>query len=1207
VFYGDSVLNFKGKTKRTMKRLLFLLLFLFINPTVKANHILGGEISYQCLGNGNFRFRVVIFRDCSGINYNTPTINLAGPVGVSCNLISSYDVTPRGPNSGNIRCDPPSSFGGTPANKGGIGKFIYEGTANLNSLGVAPLNGYTWTTSNIPCCRNANVNMNCSGSMILRVTMYRFVDPNGVALTPSQICDNSPIFLEDPAAVTILNPFDTSTFNNFAQDRDRTDDVRFYIDFPWNNVNQACSFSNGYSVNNPLPSMVGPGIDSITGIMKYRPTVNGGFQLGIRAESRRCGQKISEIFRDFQLNIIINPPGARPPFNPLLPDSIKVYQQKAPIFVPFLFDQFGDPVYEVEIYAEDTLIFPLQAYDLYALFDPPTATVPFPMYNPDEVSLFVTGPQMGTNGTSTTTGCLYPPCATISQQGGAVPAPIRYFPTGEILGYGFSNDQAVSAQLNWVPSCNNLPDSTLSSCGAGLAAYQFGVVAFDDASPVRGKNSQVYAVKVKSLPDLPTPIIRTVSAADDNQAVVLSWSQPIDTITIDPIDSTNLAQFPDTTKRRYSVERRKRSFREFRVYRADNPAGPFALAGITYNLTDTTFEDQTVSPQTDYYYYVVSVSGCANKESDPSDTLKTIRLNLTNNQSLGRAELSWDSLGIQQPYPATATGLYLIEKSVFPAPFQLVDSVQDLYSWWQEVVVCDDSVNYRVGLRDSSGWVSYSWVMGDRFEDIFAPNAPEIVQASIDAVTQLPYLSWTAPTNADTRRYVIYRVDIGLSPPALFALDTINDPNQLYWQDIVSGQNPNDSALQYAIASIDSCGNLGVSSTTHHTVWLQSRLDICASSVQLSWTNYLGWSQTVKEYQIYRQDGAGAPWSLLATMAGGVANYSYVDNQQLIQDTTYCYQVVAVRQDDSTAFSNTSCMQARVIQAPQYTYLRKVSVDTATTQLQLSFLSDTAASSNKFVLLGGSNPNQLLEKAVFDPSQAVIWDRFYQFTYTDPLANPAEGSVWYQVKVYDVCDQLLDSSELVSSIFLQGNPGVDFVNNLKWNDYNGFLGGTQTYQLVRRIPAKDPQFIPVQLTGFGSPVIADNIEAYTDNDGRYDYLVEALEGNTNPLGINDTVYSNVVSLIQQPRIFFPNAFLPQGINREFIGKGVFIEEKSGFQMEIYNRWGELIFESNDYTLGWDGRLKNNQMVEQGVYVYVVHFKGKDQKTYSQRGSITVLR
>lgn len=209
--------------------------------------------------------------------------------------------------------------------------------------------------------------------------------------------------------------------------------------------------------------------------------------------------------------------------------------------------------------------------------------------------------------------------------------------------------------------------------------------------------------------------------------------------------------------------------------------------------------------------------------------------------------------------------------------------------------------------------------------------------------------------------------------------------------------------------------------------------------------------------------------------------------------------------------------------------------------------------------------------------------------------------------MYDLCDQLLDSSELVSSIFLQGNPGVDFVNNLKWNDYNGFLGGIQTYQLVRRIPAKDPQFIPVQLTGFGSPVIADNIEAYTDNDGRYDYLVEALEGNTNPLGINDTVYSNVVSLIQQPRIFFPNAFLPQGINREFIGKGVFIEEKSGFQMEIYNRWGELIFESNDYTLGWDGRLKNNQMVEQGVYVYVVHFKGKDQKTYSQRGSITVLR
>lgn len=1193
-----------------MRYWILFILFLFAGQAAEASHLLGGEISYRCLGNGNFRFKVVVFRDCSGIPFNQASVNLSGPVPVSCALVASYDVTPRGPSPlGSIRCTPPSTYN---AAKGGIGKFVYEGTANLSALGVAPIGGYTWATSNIPCCRNSSNNSNCTGDMILRVSMYRFVDPTGTALTPAQMCDNSPAFLEDPAAVTIVNPFDTAIFNNFAQDLDPSDDVRFYIDFPWTGNGLPCNYNQGYTPTSPLPGLVGgQAIDSITGVIRYRPTSTGSFQTAIRAESRRCGQKISEIFRDFQLNIINNPAGSRPPFNPNATQDDQLFQQKAPFFVPFLFDANGNISYEVEIYAKDTLLFPLQAYDIYPLFDPPNPpAVPFPVYNPDELSLYVTGPQMGTNGTSSTTGCLYPPCATISQSGGNPPIPVRYFTGGEVLGFGYTDLQTVNAQLNWVPQCSNLPDSTLSACGTGLSVYQFGVVAFDDNSPIRGKSSQVYAVRVKSLPLLEKPTLRTVSVINANTAVQLSWSQYIDTTTIDPVDSTNLNQFPQYIQKQYSVNRRYSSFVEYRIYRSTSAAGPFVQVGQTTTFNDTTFIDNTVVPNAQYYYYVATVSGCANSESDPSEIVKTVSLSLNNNVAQGLAELRWDSLAVNKAFPATGTPIVFVEREVYsqsPGVWERMDTVAGVYTWNQSVVVCDDSVNYRVGYLDSSMWVSYSWVKGDRFEDNFAPDQLTMVQASVDNATGTPYLTWDASPSLDANRYIIYRVDRSTVPATLLFLDTVHGYNSTFWYDTFSGQNPGDSSLLYGIAAMDSCGNLGLVSTTFNTIHLQAELDQCISSMRLSWNQYAGWGTDIREYEIMRRDGAGAPLVSIATIPANNMTYTYIDNQNLVQDTVYCYEIQAIRSNDSVAYSNGVCVQAKVIKAPELTYIRKVNVDTATSLITVSFISDTAASSARYILERGTSTSDFQEIASVDVSQSVVVGPFHTFSYTDPEAKSADRSYLYRVVAYDFCDQAFDTSEVASSIFLQGVPAIDFTNELKWNDYTSWLGGLETYTVHRFIPSVDLAYLPLNTTGSGSPVYNDDITDFTDNDGNYLYFIEALEGNTNPLGLKDTVHSNVITVIQQPRIFFPNAFLPLGVNREFRGKGVFIEEGKGFNMQVYNRWGEKLFETTDFTLGWDGRAANDEFVMPGVYVYVVNFLGKNNKTYSQKGTLTILR
>ena len=60
-----------------------------------------------------------------------------------------------------------------------------------------------------------------------------------------------------------------------------------------------------------------------------------------------------------------------------------------------------------------------------------------------------------------------------------------------------------------------------------------------------------------------------------------------------------------------------------------------------------------------------------------------------------------------------------------------------------------------------------------------------------------------------------------------------------------------------------------------------------------------------------------------------------------------------------------------------------------------------------------------------------------------------------------------------------------------------------------------------------------------------------------------------------------------------------------FHMMIFNRWGELIFDSNSIEIGWDGYYKG-QLCKQDVYVWLVKGRFNNGKPYRQAGDITLL-
>ena len=93
-------------------------------------------------------------------------------------------------------------------------------------------------------------------------------------------------------------------------------------------------------------------------------------------------------------------------------------------------------------------------------------------------------------------------------------------------------------------------------------------------------------------------------------------------------------------------------------------------------------------------------------------------------------------------------------------------------------------------------------------------------------------------------------------------------------------------------------------------------------------------------------------------------------------------------------------------------------------------------------------------------------------------------------------------------------------------------------------------------------------------------------------------------------VWAPNAFTPNGnnINDAFFAKAS--TSLVSFEMLIFNKWGELIFETNDILVGWDGTYKGKDC-PQGVYVYLIKWLGQGDITRDKKGrkvgSVSLIR
>jgi gliding motility-associated-like protein len=103
--------------------------------------------------------------------------------------------------------------------------------------------------------------------------------------------------------------------------------------------------------------------------------------------------------------------------------------------------------------------------------------------------------------------------------------------------------------------------------------------------------------------------------------------------------------------------------------------------------------------------------------------------------------------------------------------------------------------------------------------------------------------------------------------------------------------------------------------------------------------------------------------------------------------------------------------------------------------------------------------------------------------------------------------------------------------------------------------------------------------------------------------------NDTIEIAKDCYLDIPNAFTPNGddVDDYFIPRNLLSKGLNDFSMKIYNRWGQVIFETNKINgRGWDGKF-NGQDQPMEVYIYDISIAFKNNVHENYRGNVTLIR
>ena len=400
--------------------------------------------------------------------------------------------------------------------------------------------------------------------------------------------------------------------------------------------------------------------------------------------------------------------------------------------------------------------------------------------------------------------------------------------------------------------------------------------------------------------------------------------------------------------------------------------------------------------------------------------------------------------------------------------------------------------------------------------------------------------------------------------------------------------------FSYSVAAFDSCFTsanpptfqTSAKALVHTSILASYTINMCEEQASLSWSLYGGTSVT--NYEIWSKNNN--QWTLL----GSTNDMSFL--AQLTRGQSYCIFIKANLGNGKVAFSNPLCFLMPSPTAPAYHYFKLATVNGEFIELFdyvdasvgiTEIIFERKDTLGNFEEIGRApvvgNVAHFIDEDVDITLQA--WE--YRSMYVDSCGNPGAYA------------------NTNKTIFATGTADqYNMINTVSWNPYELFDGAVMEYHVYRNAYGTFEN-TPMAIVPNNVTSLTDDVSALRTN-GEVCYRIEAVEG-LNSYNFSETSRSIDVCIPYDPLVFVPNAFTPDGLNPIFYPV-VSNADPKNYTFSIIDRWGQIVFETSDPTMGWDGKISSSGLdATNDVFLYRIEITTQTDELIVKRGYVTLIR
>jgi gliding motility-associated-like protein len=373
----------------------------------------------------------------------------------------------------------------------------------------------------------------------------------------------------------------------------------------------------------------------------------------------------------------------------------------------------------------------------------------------------------------------------------------------------------------------------------------------------------------------------------------------------------------------------------------------------------------------------------------------------------------------------------------------------------------------------------------------------------------------------------------------------------------------------FRLGAFDPCNN----TIAYSNVICSTNFTVAANNNQ----NTLAWTTNTTDVVSFTVLRDGIPYTT-------TNSNSFTDNTTSCQ-TEYCYRIVTHYTNGSSSSSTEKCVTAISTDMP--TSINNATAIVTSNGLDISWQQDPGFVPVEYSIYRkeGSGNFQLVNK--------TSTSTYSDFTYT------TESDFDYQINYIDICGNTSPLGIAISPIRLTGNVTNENYSELTWSTYTGWIDGVAEY-IIEKYSAQG-----VLLQTF---TVSSSTTSFTDTEVLPDQQIVHYVIKASPItpGLGQAV-SNEIIIIKTPNIFYPTAFTPdnQGPAENELFR-VFGQYIATFELQIFNRWGEMIFATTSIDAGWDGTYRG-QNVQDGTYAFVARMTDLTGASFTRTGSVVLLR